>query len=156
MLWNKCKSYWYRIWVSVSLSVILSICLVVFSLLAEAPHDVKFYWRMHAWVDLTLMALTFLFTIIWDVEIGIAVSVVISLLLVVHRSSKTRMAILVCAPFCIYLLQHVLITACINVDYRDVFRVLRDGSLLRRKIPKPLKMFLGCSSSGLGKILTLV
>ncbi|KAH8103503.1 sulfate anion transporter [Cristinia sonorae] len=70
------------------------ICLVVFSLLAEAPHDIKFYWRMRAWVDLTLMTLTFLFTIIWNVEIGIAVSVVISLLLVVHRSSKTRMAIL--------------------------------------------------------------
>ncbi|THH27826.1 hypothetical protein EUX98_g6364 [Antrodiella citrinella] len=70
------------------------ICLVVFSLLAEAPHDVKFYWRMRAWVDLTLMTLTFLFTIIWNVEIGIAVSVVISLLLVVHRSSKTRMAVM--------------------------------------------------------------
>ncbi|KAI0785825.1 sulfate anion transporter [Abortiporus biennis] len=70
------------------------ICLVVFTLLAEAPHDVKFYWQMRAWVDLALMTLTFLFTIIWNVEVGIAVSVVISLLLVVHRSSKTRMTIL--------------------------------------------------------------
>lgn len=41
------------------------------------------------------MALTFFFTIIWDVEVGIAVSLIISLLLVVHRSSKTRMTILV-------------------------------------------------------------
>ncbi|TCD66273.1 hypothetical protein EIP91_001602 [Steccherinum ochraceum] len=70
------------------------ICLVVFSLLAEVPHDVKFYWNMRAWLDLTLMTLTFVFTIVWNVEIGIAVSVVISLLLVVHRSSRARMAIL--------------------------------------------------------------
>lgn len=70
------------------------ICLVVFSLLAEAPHDVKFYWRMRAWIDLLLMSLTFFFTLFWDVEIGIMVSLVISLLLVVHRSSKTRMTIL--------------------------------------------------------------
>lgn len=70
------------------------ICLIVFSLLAEAPHDLKFFWKMRAWVDLSLMALTFLLTIIWDVEVGIAVSLVISLLLVVHRSSKTRMTIL--------------------------------------------------------------
>ncbi|EKM53615.1 uncharacterized protein PHACADRAFT_176024 [Phanerochaete carnosa HHB-10118-sp] len=70
------------------------ICLIVFSLLAEAPHDIKFFWKMRAWVDLSLMALTFFFTIIWDVEVGIAVSLVISLLLVVHRSSKTRMTVL--------------------------------------------------------------
>ena len=50
---------------------------------------------MRAWIDLLLMALTFFLTIIWNVEIGIAVSVVISLLLVVHRSSRPRMTILV-------------------------------------------------------------
>ncbi|RDX40417.1 sulfate anion transporter [Lentinus brumalis] len=70
------------------------ICLIVFSLLSEFPHDAKFYWKMRAWIDLLLMSLTFLLTIIWNVEIGIAVSVVISLLLVVRRSSRPRMTIL--------------------------------------------------------------
>ena len=42
-----------------------------------------------------LMSLTFTFTLLWDVEVGILVSLVVSLLLVVHRSSKTRMTILV-------------------------------------------------------------
>ena len=61
--------------------------------------------RMRAWIDLLLMSLTFFLTIIWNVEIGIAVSVVISLLLVVHRSSRTRLTILVssessCTPLC--------------------------------------------------------
>ncbi|KAH9915418.1 sulfate anion transporter [Fomitopsis serialis] len=70
------------------------ICLVVFSLLAEVPHDLKFYWRMRSWVDLSLMALTFALTIFWDLEMGVAVSLVISLVLVVHKSSKPRMTIL--------------------------------------------------------------
>ena len=51
--------------------------------------------RMGAWVDLTLMTLTFVFSIVWDVEVGVVVSLIISLLLVVHRSSKARMTILV-------------------------------------------------------------
>ncbi|KAI0733717.1 sulfate anion transporter, partial [Fomitopsis betulina] len=70
------------------------ICLVVFSLLAEVPHDLKFYWRLRSWTDLSLMALTFALTIFWDLEMGIAVSLVISLVLVVHKSSKPRMTIL--------------------------------------------------------------
>ncbi|KAI0740680.1 sulfate anion transporter [Earliella scabrosa] len=70
------------------------ICLIVFSLLSELPHDAKFYWKMRAWMDLLLMSLTFFLTIIWNVEIGVAVSLVISLLLVVRRSSRPRMTIL--------------------------------------------------------------
>ena len=50
---------------------------------------------MRSWVDLTLMTLTFVLSIIWNVEVGIVVSIIISLLLVVRRSSKTRMSILV-------------------------------------------------------------
>jgi MFS superfamily sulfate permease-like transporter len=50
---------------------------------------------MGAWVDLTLMSLTFIFSIVYNVEVGVVVSLIISLLLVVHRSSKTRMTILV-------------------------------------------------------------
>ncbi|KAH7098285.1 sulfate permease [Auriculariales sp. MPI-PUGE-AT-0066] len=70
------------------------ICLVVYSILAEAPHDVVFYWKMGAWIDFGLMLLTFFATIIWNVEVGVLVSVTLSLLLVVHKSGKTRMTIL--------------------------------------------------------------
>ncbi|OCH93490.1 sulfate anion transporter [Obba rivulosa] len=70
------------------------ICLIVFSLIEELPHDLIFYWKMRSWIDLLLMSLTFIFTIVWNVEVGVAVSLVISLLLVVHRSSKTRLTIL--------------------------------------------------------------
>ncbi|KAF8150513.1 sulfate anion transporter [Mycena galopus ATCC 62051] len=70
------------------------ICLVVFSLLHEAPRDIAYYWKMSAWVDLSLMFLTFFSAIVWNIEIGITLSLIASLLLVVHRSSKTRMTIL--------------------------------------------------------------
>jgi high affinity sulfate transporter 1 len=70
------------------------ICLVVISLLGETPHYVMYYWKMRSWMDLMLMVLTFVFSMIWNVEVGIVVSIIISLLLVVRRSSKTRMAIL--------------------------------------------------------------
>ena len=51
--------------------------------------------RMRAWVDLGLLSLTFVLSMIWNVEVGIVVSLILSLLLVVHRSAKTRMTILV-------------------------------------------------------------
>ena len=50
---------------------------------------------MRAWIDMTLMSLTFFLTIIWSVQVGVTVSLIISLLLVVRRSSRTRMTILV-------------------------------------------------------------
>jgi len=50
---------------------------------------------MKAWIDFGLMTLTFFLSIFYNVEVGIIVSLIISLLLVVRRSSKTRMKILV-------------------------------------------------------------
>ncbi|KAL1744823.1 sulfate transporter family-domain-containing protein [Schizophyllum fasciatum] len=68
--------------------------LVVFALLSETPHDVRYFWRMRSWVDLTMLFLTLVFSIVWNVEAGIVASVVISLALVLHRASKTGMTIL--------------------------------------------------------------
>ena len=51
--------------------------------------------RMAAWMDLAIMSLTFFLSIIYNIEVGVVVSLVLSLLLVVHRSSKPRMTILV-------------------------------------------------------------
>lgn len=54
---------------------------------------------MRAWADMAVMYLTFFLSIIWNIEAGVVASLVISLLLVVHRSSKPRMTILVsCRP----------------------------------------------------------
>ena len=52
--------------------------------------------RIGAWTDIAMMSLTFALSVVWNIEIGIVVSLIISLLLVIKRSSKTRMIILVC------------------------------------------------------------
>jgi drug/metabolite transporter (DMT)-like permease len=116
--WLLCKAFLSYCLISISdLYHPFSILLVVYSLIAETPHDVLYYWRcvflgylcllaayfgyyrMSAWVDLGVMTLTFVLSIVWNLEAGIVVSMVLSLLLVVHRSAKTRMTILV-SPYC--------------------------------------------------------
>ncbi|KAL5504605.1 hypothetical protein ACEPAH_7268 [Sanghuangporus vaninii] len=68
--------------------------LVVFSILAEAPHDIYYFWRMRAWTDFGLMSITFITTLFWNVEVGIVCSIICSLLFVVHKSSRPRLTIL--------------------------------------------------------------
>lgn len=86
---------------------------------------------MGAWVDLTVMALTFFLSIIWNIEVGVVVGLVVSLLLVVHRSSKTRMTILVRL-----FSSHTCMNLGVDVDVVLFFRVaspkLIDGNLSRR------------------------
>lgn len=57
--------------------------------------NTRVYHRMRSWVDLALMIVTFAFTLFWSVEVGVVVSVTASLLLVVHKSSKAHIKILV-------------------------------------------------------------
>ncbi|ORY73400.1 sulfate transporter family-domain-containing protein [Leucosporidium creatinivorum] len=70
------------------------ILVVVFSILEEAPHDVKFFWKMRAWVDCGLMALTFLLSLLVSVETGIIVSIALSMVLCVKQAAITRIKIL--------------------------------------------------------------
>lgn len=46
------------------------VCVVVFSILSETPHEVMFFWKMGAWIDLGLMCLTFLLTLLLNVEVS--------------------------------------------------------------------------------------
>ncbi|THG99691.1 hypothetical protein EW145_g7217 [Phellinidium pouzarii] len=68
--------------------------LVVFTIVAEAPHEVSYFWRMRSWTDLGLMLITFITTLLFNIEIGIVCSIICSLLLVVHKSSRPRLTIL--------------------------------------------------------------
>jgi MFS superfamily sulfate permease-like transporter len=56
--------------------------------------DVHFMWKIRAWKDLFLMALTFFVTIFWSVEAGILISITLSLILVVKHSTYPKIAIL--------------------------------------------------------------
>lgn len=83
------------------------------TLFDEVPHDFIYYYkyviiiwikthliwvfnaRIGAWMDLAMMFITFTLSVVWNVEIGIVISLIIALLLVVRRASKTRMTVLV-------------------------------------------------------------
>jgi len=105
---------------------------------------------MRAWVDLTLMVLTFILSIVWNIEVGVVVSLVISLLMVVHRSSRTRMTILVWSDVTL-----LSIVTSLNFFHRAVFPVPIDGNQ-SKKILRQRKVWRGLSLSEFGKISILV
>ncbi|GAA5981339.1 hypothetical protein JCM10908_004074 [Rhodotorula pacifica] len=70
------------------------VCVVVFSILEEAPEDVMFFWKMGAWTDGALMLLTFFLSLFVSVEVGITVSVALSMVLCIKHSTAMRIKIL--------------------------------------------------------------
>jgi MFS superfamily sulfate permease-like transporter len=70
------------------------ISVVGISLLEEAPHDVIFFTKIHAYGDLATMGLVFLTTLLWSIPTGIAVGVGISLIKVIKHSTRARIQIL--------------------------------------------------------------
>lgn len=51
--------------------------------------------RLESYMDVVLLSLTFLFSVIWRIQEGIMVSIVLSLLLVIRKSSKPRISVMV-------------------------------------------------------------
>lgn len=70
------------------------ICVAALSLLSEAPHDVKFMWKIRAWKDLGLLLLTFMTTITVSVEAGTLIAIALSFLLVIKTSTYPRITIM--------------------------------------------------------------
>ncbi|KAL6719828.1 hypothetical protein ACLMJK_001749 [Lecanora helva] len=74
------------------LSAMISV--VAYSLVEEAPHDIRFFIHIRGWSELTLMSLIFLATIFYSLSLGIALGVGLSLLSVIKHSTKPRIQIL--------------------------------------------------------------
>ena len=70
------------------------ISVVAYSLLEEAPSDLRFFWHIRGWSELLLMLLIFAATIFWNLKIGIAVGIGLSLLRVIRHSTRPRIQIL--------------------------------------------------------------
>lgn len=58
--------YFYYLPKAVLASVIT---VVVYAILAEAPHDLLFFWKVRAWTDFLQAAMTFVLTLFLDVEV---------------------------------------------------------------------------------------
>ncbi|GAB7349025.1 hypothetical protein MBLNU459_g7998t1 [Dothideomycetes sp. NU459] len=74
------------------LSAMISV--VAYSLIEEAPHDLRFFWRISGYSELILMLLIFLTTFFWNLRIGIAVGIGLSLLRLLAHSTRPRIQIL--------------------------------------------------------------
>ena len=70
------------------------ISVVAYSLIEEAPHDIRFFLRISGYIELTLMTLIFLATFLWNLKIGIAVGIGLSLLRLLRHSTRPRIQIL--------------------------------------------------------------
>ena len=70
------------------------ITIVAYSLIEEAPHDIHFFYSISGYIELSLMALIFLATFLWNLKIGIAVGIGLSLLRLLRHSTRPRIQIL--------------------------------------------------------------
>ena len=68
--------------------------MVAVSLIEEAPHDIRFFLAIGGYAELTLMLLIFGTTFLWNLKIGIAVGIGLSLLRVLKHSTRPRIQIL--------------------------------------------------------------
>lgn len=70
------------------------ISVVAWSLLEEIPPDLLFFIRIRGYNELVLMCVIFLATIFWNLKLGIAVGIGLSLLRVLRHSTRPRIQIL--------------------------------------------------------------
>ncbi|PSN70579.1 high affinity sulfate transporter 1 [Corynespora cassiicola Philippines] len=70
------------------------VSVVAYSLIEEAPHDIKFFWRIRGWSELALMGVIFVVTIFWDLKRGIGVGIGLSILRLIKHSTRPRIQIL--------------------------------------------------------------
>jgi MFS superfamily sulfate permease-like transporter len=70
------------------------VSVVAYSLVEEAPHDIKFFLNIRGWSELILMFVIFLVTIFWDLKRGIAVGIGLSILRLIRHSTRPRIQIL--------------------------------------------------------------
>lgn len=104
------------------------ISVVAYSLMEEAPADIKFFFKIRGWKELGLMALIFLATIFYSLTLGMALGVGVSLLMVIRHSTRPRIQILGRIPGT---------TRFENAEAEDANLEFIEGCLIV-KIPEPL------------------
>ncbi|KAL0087321.1 sulfate transporter family-domain-containing protein [Phycomyces blakesleeanus] len=71
-----------------------TLCCIIFvavtSLLQELPSDLRFMWKLKAWKDAALLGTIFFTTMIFSLEVGTCVAIIISLVATVRNNSCPR------------------------------------------------------------------
>ncbi|KAK5138585.1 hypothetical protein LTR08_000173 [Meristemomyces frigidus] len=67
---------------------------VAYTLIEEAPHDLRFFYSISGWSELALIALVFFTTFFWNLRMGIAVGIGLSLLRLLRHATRPRIQIM--------------------------------------------------------------
>lgn len=70
------------------------ISVVAYSLVEECPHDLMFFLRLRSWTELTLMLLIFMATIFYSLELGMALGIGLSVIILIRHATQPRIQIL--------------------------------------------------------------
>ncbi|PGG95730.1 hypothetical protein AJ79_09903 [Helicocarpus griseus UAMH5409] len=83
--------YFYYLPMGVLSSMISAVAI---SLIEEAPHDLRFFFRIRGWSELSLMLIIFFSTVFYSLYLGIALGIGLSILQIIRHSTKPRIQIL--------------------------------------------------------------
>ncbi|KAJ5574070.1 uncharacterized protein N7459_008497 [Penicillium hispanicum] len=70
------------------------ISVVAYSLVEECPHDLVFFLRLRGWTELILMLLIFTATIFYSLELGMALGIGLSVIILIRHATQPRIQIL--------------------------------------------------------------
>ncbi|KAJ5539689.1 hypothetical protein N7513_008021 [Penicillium frequentans] len=70
------------------------ISVVAFSLVEECPHDLIFFFHLRGWTELMLMFLIFVTTIFYSLELGMALGIGVSVIILIRHATQPRIQIL--------------------------------------------------------------
>lgn len=109
------------------LSAMVSV--VAYSLIEECPHDIRFFWRIRGWTELSLMTIIFVATVFYSLSVGMALGMGLSLLALIRHATKPRIQILGKVPGTTNQFENAELTP-ENIEYIE--------GVLIVKIPEPL------------------
>lgn len=105
------------------------ISVVAYSLIEECPQDLIFFLRLRGWTELVLMLLIFTSTIFYSLELGMALGIGLSVIILIRHSTQPRIQILGKVPGSA--------TRFENAELQPENVELIEGALIV-KIPEPL------------------
>lgn len=70
------------------------ISVVAYTLVEECPHDLFFFLRLRGWTELSLMLLIFTATIFYSLELGMALGIGLSVMILIRHATQPRIQIL--------------------------------------------------------------
>jgi MFS superfamily sulfate permease-like transporter len=70
------------------------ISVVAYSLVEECPSDLMFFFRLRGWTEIILMLLIFTATIFYSLELGMALGIGLSVIILIRHATQPRIQIL--------------------------------------------------------------